>query len=66
LTVICLPACDEVVDNGQSLGRSPILKHPVPAGDHKLTLIRSEPPTTKVVNTTVKSGSSPTVVRQSL
>jgi len=38
LTVVCLPACDQVTDNGAPLGRSPIVGRVVPAGRHTIQL----------------------------
>jgi serine/threonine-protein kinase len=38
LTVVCVPACDEVLDGGRSLGPSPVFKVPAAAGAHTLTL----------------------------
>ena len=40
LTVMCNPACDDVLFDGRSLGPSPIFKESVAAGRHKLTLKR--------------------------
>jgi hypothetical protein len=39
LTVVCFPACDQVVDNGKSLGPSPIFKRSVNVGVHRLRLV---------------------------
>jgi hypothetical protein len=38
LTVVCLPKCDEIVDNGISMGPGHIFNRPVNAGRHVLTL----------------------------
>ena len=38
LTVICTPKCDQIIDNGASLGPGHILNRPVPAGRHVLQL----------------------------
>ncbi len=39
LTVICKPGpCDQVIDNGKSLGASPIFRAQVPVGEHRLQL----------------------------
>jgi hypothetical protein len=38
LTVVCVPACDNVLDGGRSLGPSPVFKVPAAAGAHTLTL----------------------------
>ncbi len=39
ITIICYPACEQVIDNGVSLGKSPILARPVPAGKHTIQLM---------------------------
>lgn len=38
LVVMCEPACDDVSDNGASLGPSPIVRVPVKPGAHTLAL----------------------------
>ncbi|HVJ88422.1 MAG TPA: hypothetical protein VM580_01385, partial [Labilithrix sp.] len=38
LTVVCIPKCDQIVDNGTSLGPGHIFNRPVPAGRHALVL----------------------------
>jgi serine/threonine-protein kinase len=38
LTVMCNPACDDVLIDGRSLGPSPVFKAPVAAGNHTLLL----------------------------
>jgi eukaryotic-like serine/threonine-protein kinase len=38
LTVVCLPRCDQIIDNGASLGPGHIFNLPVPAGRHILVL----------------------------
>ncbi len=38
ISVICLPACEQVSDNGKSIGGSPIFKRPIGVGSHKLKL----------------------------
>jgi serine/threonine-protein kinase len=38
ITVVCMPKCDQIVDNGQSLGPGHIFNRPVPAGRHTLGL----------------------------
>lgn len=53
LTVICNPACDDVLDGSRSLGASPVFKASVSAGTHRLTLRISDPPLEKVVTVTV-------------
>jgi hypothetical protein len=54
LTVMCQPACDDVLlDGTRSLGETPILKAPVPAGSHRLVLRISSPPIEKTVDVTI-------------
>jgi serine/threonine-protein kinase len=53
LTVICTPACDDVLDGGRSLGPSPVFKVSVPVGSHRITLIATDPPARKVVSVVV-------------
>jgi serine/threonine-protein kinase len=38
LTVMCTPACDDVLVDGRSLGSSPVFKAPVSTGTHRLLL----------------------------
>lgn len=38
LTVVCMPKCDQIVDNGSPLGPGHIFNRPVPSGRHVLTL----------------------------
>jgi hypothetical protein len=40
LTLVCNPQCDDVLDNGQSLGPSPIVHVAVTPGQHRITLMR--------------------------
>jgi serine/threonine-protein kinase len=51
LSVVCFPACDQVIDNGKPLGPSPIFQRPVPAGEHRLKL--SAGSAVKVITTSV-------------
>jgi serine/threonine protein kinase len=53
LTVICFPACDQVLDNGTPLGGSPFFGRKVPTGSRRLTLVWSNPPARKVVSAIV-------------
>jgi hypothetical protein len=39
LSVICIPACDQVIDNGKPIGSSPIFKRSVNVGSHRLRLV---------------------------
>ena len=41
LTVVCMPRCDRIVDNGVSLGSGHIFNRPVPVGRHVLQLAAS-------------------------
>jgi serine/threonine-protein kinase len=50
LTVVCLPACDQVTDNGTPLGRSPIVGRVVPAGRHTIQLSSGSVKKSTVVN----------------
>jgi serine/threonine-protein kinase len=50
VSVICLPGCDRVEIDGQSLGASPIFRHAATVGSHRIKLISSNPPGTKVVS----------------
>ena len=65
LTVLCTPACDDVLDGGRSLGPSPVFKVSVPVGSHRLTLVSADPPARKVVSVTVNE-EDVAVVRESL
>ena len=38
LTVVCMPKCDQIIDNGASLGPGHIFNRPVPSGRHVLQL----------------------------
>lgn len=38
LTVVCIPKCDEIIDNGTSLGPGHIFNRSVPSGRHTLVL----------------------------
>lgn len=38
ITVVCMPKCDQIVDNGTPLGPGHIFNRPVPAGRHVLQL----------------------------
>ena len=63
LTVVCVPACDEVLDGRTALGPSPIFKRPTSLGAHRITLKVNDPPSEKVVEVVV-GADEPTVVRQ--
>ncbi len=53
LTVICFPACDQVIDNGTPLGPSPFFGRKVPVGSRRITAVWSNPPARKVVSAIV-------------
>jgi serine/threonine-protein kinase len=38
ITVVCMPKCDQIIDNGTSLGPGHIFNRPVPSGRHNLQL----------------------------
>ncbi len=65
LTIICDPACDEVLDGRASLGPSPIFKRPVAPGPHHLILKVNDPKAEKAVDVTVGTDGV-TVVKQSM
>lgn len=65
LTVICLPACDQVYDGRTPMGPSPILKRQVSAGTHRLRLKVIDPPSEKIVTVEVIEDDSK-VVRQTM
>lgn len=57
LTVACLPGCDDVYQDGERIGASPIFKRPVVPGPHAIQLVtRGEHGATKVVQTDVQAG----------
>jgi serine/threonine-protein kinase len=56
LTIICKPYCDDVLDNGRSLGPSPVVNLSVPPGQHRVTLKKGKD--TKVISVIVVSGQS--------
>jgi hypothetical protein len=65
LTVICVPACDDVLDGNKSLGASPIFKRAMTAGNHHLTLKSSDPAAEKTMDVVVREDDV-TVVRQQM
>jgi eukaryotic-like serine/threonine-protein kinase len=66
LTVVCLPACDQIYDNGQLLGPSPVFKRAAPVGSHKIKLVlNSNPSATKTISTVVVADQV-SVVRESM
>jgi hypothetical protein len=38
VTLVCKPSCEEVTEDGKSLGPSPVMQHATPAGEHRYTL----------------------------
>jgi serine/threonine-protein kinase len=63
LTVVCIPACDQVFDNGRPLGPSPIYARTVPVGSHRLKLVSGT--VTKIIPVIV-SADEVKAVRQSM
>jgi hypothetical protein len=51
LKVICLPVCDQVIDNGNALGPSPVVRRNVSVGSHRIKLMWGD--ASKVVSTIV-------------
>jgi hypothetical protein len=54
LTIVCNPYCDDVLDQGKSLGPSPVVHLSVPPGQHRVTLKKGKD--TKVISVIVVSG----------
>ena len=54
LSVWCKPACDQVIVGGQALGPSPISKHSMPPGQHRVTLKRGG--VKKTISVVIESG----------
>lgn len=65
LTVVCTPACDQVLDGSANLGPSPVFKVEVKAGRHRLKLRTMDPPVEKIVSINVAAQDT-TVVKQSM
>jgi serine/threonine protein kinase len=55
LTVVCLPGCDQIYDNGKLLGPSPVFKRPTQVGSHKIKLVLNNPLATKTVSAIVQA-----------
>jgi hypothetical protein len=51
LKVICSPVCDQVIDNGNALGPSPVLRRNASVGSHRIKLMWGD--VSKVVSTIV-------------
>ena len=54
LTIVCNPYCDDVLDQGRSLGPSPIVHLSVKPGQHRITLKKGT--SQKVISVIVESG----------
>jgi serine/threonine-protein kinase len=54
LTIVCNPYCDEVIDQGRSLGQSPVVHLAVKPGQHRITLKKDGQ--SKVISLIVVSG----------
>jgi serine/threonine-protein kinase len=54
LTIVCNPYCDDVLDQGRSLGPSPVVHLSVPPGQHRVTLRKGKD--SKVISVIVVSG----------
>ena len=54
LTIVCNPYCDDVQDQGRSLGPSPIVHLSVKPGQHRITLKKGTQ--TKVISVIVEAG----------
>ena len=51
---MCNPYCDDVIDQGKSLGPSPVVHLSVPPGSHRVTLKKGSQK--KVISVVVVSG----------
>jgi hypothetical protein len=65
LSVICLPACDQIYDNGKYLGPSPIFKKAAQVGTHKVKLVLNEPSVIKTISVIVQADQV-SMVRESM
>jgi serine/threonine-protein kinase len=54
LTIVCNPACDNVIDQGKSLGPAPVVHLAVAPGQHRITLKNGKD--SKVISVMVVSG----------
>jgi serine/threonine-protein kinase len=59
LKIICVPGCDQVIDNGNSLGPSPIVRRSAGVGSHRIKLVWGD--ASKVVSTVVIADQTATV-----
>ena len=62
LTIVCNPYCDDVVDQGRSLGPSPVVHLSVPPGQHRITLKKGKD--AKVISVVVVAGQAIPKVQQ--
>ena len=65
LTVLCVPACDQVFDGARPLGASPVFKMVTTTGVHHLTLVTTDPPMKKRVDVNVVEDET-TLVREEM
>jgi hypothetical protein len=63
LSVICTPACDEVLDGTKSLGASPVIKVPATVGFHRIRLRAAALSVDRTVTVAVRENET-TVVRE--
>ena len=61
LTINCKPACSSIVAGGTSLGPSPVFNHPMPPGQHRVTVKGNDKTKTIVVQITSGQLTSQTV-----
>jgi hypothetical protein len=59
LKIICFPGCDQVIDNGNPLGPSPIVRRNASVGSHRIKLVWSD--VSKTVATVVAIDQTATV-----
>jgi serine/threonine-protein kinase len=59
LKIICIPGCDQVIDNGSPLGPSPIVRRSASVGSHRIKLIWGD--ASKIVSTIVLADQTATV-----
>ncbi len=59
LKVICFPGCDQVIDNGNALGPSPIIRRGASVGSHRVRLVWGD--SSKIVSTVVLADQIATV-----
>jgi len=59
LKIICVPGCDQVIDNGNSLGPSPIVRRSASVGSHRIKLVWGD--ATKIVSTVVIAEQTATI-----